>query len=319
MSFGQLFGKPKISHHSLDGEFRPVRSSNSASIGGDGAFNAGVFVVRRKPDERKCVEKRFNARDVLNGRAEFEMFALRELSHKNVVEYLHAFIELNPPQASMYMEFADLGTLEDRIVTNREQNKYPAESAVWYLAMQLANAVSYLQYGVRDASSDHQSERRSQPGWIGIVHRDIKPANIFLRTDTAAPLPRIILGDFGQAIREDNDNWDRVFEGGDRHWMAPEAPPWNYEADVWAVGASIQATCRLGGQPLPRESQNLVGAGRRYSAYMTDGIIALMATRPRDRMQIRDFALEAGNHVRRAYRDEGGPSQNHQQRGQRHR
>lgn len=87
-------------------------------------------MVRRKPDERKCVEKRFNTVDILNGRAEFEMFALRELSHKNVVEYLHAFIELHPPRASMYMEFADLGTLEDRIVSNREQNKYPAESAV---------------------------------------------------------------------------------------------------------------------------------------------------------------------------------------------
>jgi len=67
MSFGQLFGKPKISNRSLGGEFTPIQSSNSASIGGDGAFNAGVFVVRRKPDERKCVEKRFNTRDTLIG------------------------------------------------------------------------------------------------------------------------------------------------------------------------------------------------------------------------------------------------------------
>ena len=135
MSFGLLFGRPKISHRSLEKEFKPDKSSNPESIGAGGHFNAGVFVVRRRPDDRKCVEKRFKPRDVLNGRAEFEMFAVRELSHRNVVEYLHGFIDSNGPvpRASMYMEYADKGTLEEKHRQLREEGKWWKESILWYV------------------------------------------------------------------------------------------------------------------------------------------------------------------------------------------
>lgn len=66
------------------------------------------------------------------------------------------------------------------------------------LAMQLCNAVAYLQDGIRDASSTHSSNRQPDPEWVGIVHRDIKPANIFFSRDDGAPYPRAMLGDFGQ-------------------------------------------------------------------------------------------------------------------------
>ena len=323
MSFGLLFGRPKVSRRSLEDEFKPVKSSKSVPLSTAGAFNAGILLVRRKPDDRKCVEKRFKPKDILNGRAEFEMFALRELSHRNVVEYLHGFIEPDGPvpRASMYMEWADRGTLEDLHRNYRENNEWPKESAVWYLSMQLANAVAYLQYGIRDAASPEKLERHAQPGWIGIVHRDIKPANIFLRTDTGSPFPRAMLGDFGQAIREDNDNWKREYEGGGRKWRSPEAPPWSYESDVWAIGAAVQATCHLGGLFLPGTGQKVLGAGQRYSDCLTEAIFDLMHPEPRDRVSIRRFAMEVGDKAKRVYQyeQEGGRLRNGHCRSHRHR
>ena len=165
--------------------------------------------------------------------------------------------------------------------------------SIRYLATQLANAVAYLQYGVRNASSDDAMERRPQPDWIGIVHRDIKPANIFFRTDTEKPYPRAILGDFGQAIREDNDNWEREFLGGDVTWAPPERPGGDYPSDWWAVGAVVQATCRRQGQFLPEGGQRIVGAGHRYTEELNKAILALMRPDPRERLHIRSFAKKA--------------------------
>ncbi|KAL8827927.1 MAG: hypothetical protein Q9191_002891 [Dirinaria sp. TL-2023a] len=73
--FGALFGRPKISLRSLEDEFHPENAEDSPSMGSKGAFNAGVYVDRRKPDDRRCVEKRFRTKDISNDRA---AFALRD-------------------------------------------------------------------------------------------------------------------------------------------------------------------------------------------------------------------------------------------------
>ena len=163
-----LFGRPKINLHTLEDEFRPINPENSPSISNKGACNAGIYVVRRHPDDRKCVEKRFKEKDIPNGKAEFEMFALRELAHKNVIEYLHGFIDTTRPvpRASMFMELADLGTLSDMLKNRQKDSDWLEESAIWHLFMQLANAVAYLQYGIRDASSTNEFEARIQPDWV---------------------------------------------------------------------------------------------------------------------------------------------------------
>ena len=126
------------------------------------------------------------------------------------------------------------------------------------------------------------------------MHRDIKPSNIFLRSDFGSQFPRVVLGDFGQAIREDNKNWARDFLQGDRRWRPPESPPYHYASDVWAVGASIQATCHLGKFFVKGRSQEAVGAGHRYSDCLSDAILQSMHADPRRRVRIGYFARYLG-------------------------
>ena len=61
-------------NHDISHFFEPV---GGRSIGGRGAFNAGVFVVRGKRSGRKFVEKRFNPEDILNGSGKFPYPACR--------------------------------------------------------------------------------------------------------------------------------------------------------------------------------------------------------------------------------------------------
>ena len=105
------FCRPPIQFRSLEDEYQ----AGSHSLGGDGNFNAGVFVEWRRSDGRELVEKRMKPSEIANGSAEFEMFIQRELKHKNVIEYVDAFI-INYGQslkASLYMEYYEHRTLED--------------------------------------------------------------------------------------------------------------------------------------------------------------------------------------------------------------
>lgn len=56
------------------GEYRP--KPGNESLGDGGAFNAGVFIVKRQQDGRKCVEKRIKPAEIYSGAAEFEIFVL---------------------------------------------------------------------------------------------------------------------------------------------------------------------------------------------------------------------------------------------------
>ena len=263
------------------------------NLGDRGGFNAGVFIVKRQQDGRKCVEKRFKPLDILSGAAKFETFVLRQLNHKNITEYIDSFIDMSPPipRASLYMEYCDLGSLADNLNARRKENK-PAckEWELWDLFTQLTNAVAYCHYGIHDAVF-HPNGRKDSP-WIGVVHRDIKTANVFLRSNYRSSLPYAVLGDFGLAIRQDNDgNWIRQTMKGDPNWAPPEAPNYDYWSDTWSVGVVVQAACRLETDPPTiGATRAFCGAGHRYSKNLDNAIHTVMRTIPSDRPRLDEFA-----------------------------
>ena len=170
--FSQGFGAPRPKDHSLAHIYTPV----SGQIHGTGRNNGGILVVKRVYDGLKCVEKRFRTGHILDGRAEFEMFILQSLAHRNIVRYIDAFIDLRgpSPKASLFMGYADLGNLEDFYISRQAARKQPfREAAMWDLFAQLVDAVAYLQSGIPKATSNYDHQRLKQRNWIGVVHRDM--------------------------------------------------------------------------------------------------------------------------------------------------
>ncbi|KAL9055061.1 MAG: hypothetical protein Q9206_003291 [Seirophora lacunosa] len=197
--------RPPPVDHDISRQFEPVDRRN---IGGNGCFNAGVFVVRHKRSGKKYVEKKISPQSIDDG----------TVPHPNIVKYIHGFIDEHGPvsKASMYLEYCDRGNLHDYV----ENLRGPLdEDKVWDLFMQFVNAVAFMQYGVLDACMDTGVPR----DWIGVVHRDIKPDNAFLCSTPGSSRLRLVLGDFGQAIREDDDgNWGRQYLNGNLMTTPPE-------------------------------------------------------------------------------------------------
>ncbi|MCJ1463303.1 hypothetical protein MMC07_001909 [Pseudocyphellaria aurata] len=274
------------------GEYIP--EPGSQSIGDGGAFNDGVYVVKRRQDGRKCVEKRIKQGGVINGAAAYEISVLRSLNHKHVTEYIDSFIDTSGtmPRASIYMEYCDLGSLADALKDCRRFGQHAKEWAVWELFIQLTNAVAYCHHGIHDAVFEPHGSREAS--WIGVLHCDIKPGNVFLRSDYRSNFPQVVLGDFGQAIVRQDDG-DRECQRQrrcyDRDWAPPEAPCYDCYSDIWSIGLVVQAMCRLeADRPEFGPKRTFWGTGKYYSRQLNDAIQDLMQTNPQDRPSVATFA-----------------------------
>ncbi|MCJ1465259.1 hypothetical protein MMC07_003875 [Pseudocyphellaria aurata] len=278
MPWGRL---PTRTHEPKE-EYKPEPGNDSSED--DGAFKAGVYVVKRQLDDRKCVEKRFGPAEVKNGAAHNEIFVLKNLNHKHVIEYIDSFLDKSgqTPRASIYMEYCDLGSLADVLEERRTAEKPPKEWAVWDLFIQLTNAVAYCYYGIHDAV--FKPRGKVEADWTGCLHRDIKPANIFLRSDGRSKFPRAVLGGFGNALVMKNDGHrQREHTEFDRNWAPPEAPRYACVSDMWSIGIVIQAFCRLETNPPTSGPRKFLGAGADYTHELNETIRYVMHSNPRDR------------------------------------
>ena len=137
-----------------------------------------------------------------------EIQVVRELSHPYIVNVL----AVNQDEGYYVMEWAEQGTLEDRL---KNVNTLPLERAL-DVTQQIADALEAV----------HQRE---------IVHRDIKPSNILLFADGTAKLT-----DFGVAHAERAETLTGTgVQVGTLRYMSPEqylAEDIDAKTDIFALG-----------------------------------------------------------------------------------
>lgn len=147
-----------------------------------------------------------------------EVALLATLQHPNVIGYLGAFVDKRSSMMNIVLEYADDGTLADRIKQCALSKRKLEPSLVQRWFAQLALAIDHV----------HASR---------ILHRDVKSANIFL-TSTKD----IKLGDFGVSRQLSETGSMATTVCGTPYYLAPElvrGEPYSQPADIWALGCVL--------------------------------------------------------------------------------
>ncbi|XP_047311555.1 serine/threonine-protein kinase STY46-like [Impatiens glandulifera] len=136
-----------------------------------------------------------------------EVFILRKVRHKNVVQFIGACTK--PPSLCIITEFMSGGSVYDYLHKQKGSFKLPSLLRV---AVDISKGMNYL----------HQNN---------IIHRDLKAANLLMDENEV-----VKVGDFGVA-RVKAQSGVMTAETGTYRWMAPEViehKPYDHKADVFS-------------------------------------------------------------------------------------
>lgn len=321
-------GRPSIAHRDLEalGRFQRLKTlddGKGAHSGLSGNMNDGVFLVKRKKDGLICVQKRIPTR---NKHLLDEIRVHYRLEHPNICQYIDAFIaDHDPPplRASLYIEYCDQGSLEMVLERYRRRSEKPRarsyipEGFIWTVFLDICSALQYLHYGIEAGDT---SPPKHPPEWRRVLHRDIKPANIFLKSGRYDEYPIAVLGDFGCATRYGMKGWNETDTiVGTSTWQPPEIPEHTTRGDVWALGAVIQALCRLDHGPvisppagvneeiwwISPEARVPKSAGRHYSVQLNRALESALTLAHKQRPISHQLYGDLNTRLRRARRKEG--------------
>ncbi|KAM3286515.1 serine/threonine-protein kinase STY17 [Capsicum chacoense] len=141
-----------------------------------------------------------------------EVFIMRKIRHKNVVQFIGACTR--PPNLCIVTEFMTRGSIYTFLHKQRGAFKLPTLLKV---AIDVSKGMSYL----------HQNN---------IIHRDLKTANLLMDEHGV-----VKVGDFGVA-RVQTQTGVMTAETGTYRWMAPEViehKPYDHKADVFSFGVVL--------------------------------------------------------------------------------
>ncbi|WCJ39939.1 ACT-like protein tyrosine kinase family protein [Euphorbia peplus] len=138
-----------------------------------------------------------------------EVFIMRKVRHKNVVQFIGACTK--PPSLCIVTEFMSGGSVYDYLHKQKGVFKLPTLLKV---AIDVSKGMNYL----------HQNN---------IIHRDLKAANLLMDENEV-----VKVADFGVA-RVKAQTGVMTAETGTYRWMAPEViehKPYDHKADVFSFG-----------------------------------------------------------------------------------
>lgn len=321
-------GRRAVAHRDLEalGRFRRLKTlddGNSGHSGVSGNMNDGVFLVERIKDGLICVQKRLPTR---NEPIYPEIRILQRLVHPSICKYIDASISDDDPpplRASLYMEYCDLGSLELLLQKYRKRNRwhhtrsYIPEAFIWKVFLELCSALQYLHHGIE---AEEPSPPKDPPEWRRVLHRDIKPANVFLKSGLDLEYPTVVLGDFGVATKYGLKGWnDTSTVVGTPVWQPPEIPEHTARGDVWALGAVVQALCRLDHGPvrspplgvneeiwwISPEARRPRSAGVHYSVQLNRALKSALTMEKTERPFAHELYATLEKRLARARRNEG--------------
>ncbi|CAL5402318.1 unnamed protein product [Camellia sinensis] len=141
-----------------------------------------------------------------------EVFIMRKVRHKNVVQFIGACTKL--PSLCIVTEYMSGGSVYDYLHKQRGTFKLPSLLRV---AVDISKGMNYL----------HQNN---------IIHRDLKAANLLMDENEV-----VKVADFGVA-RVKAQTGVMTAETGTYRWMAPEViehKPYDHKADIFSFGVVL--------------------------------------------------------------------------------
>lgn len=168
-------------------------------------------------DGKRCVIKKVRLAKLSNVERQaslMELLLLSNLSHRNILTYLDAWVE-SGCISCLAVELCECGDLMTQLRARAGQQQHFHEVHLQDMLVQLASCLAYM----------HNQ---------GITHRDLKCSNVFI---TGAGCLK--LADFGLAAILDPDDPVSRTMVGTPNYMSPQVlrdEPYGVENDIWALG-----------------------------------------------------------------------------------
>ncbi|KAI5367088.1 Putative serine/threonine-protein kinase, active [Septoria linicola] len=223
-----------------------------------GGMSTAINLVKNRTDGKLYIEKRIRTDSGRRKPAVREIRTLNKITREyGVGGNLNTLVMSKAIRDGnlwcLILDYCDRGSLMDLQKSANQSGRPINEVTMWNVLQGVAHGLAFLHDGIKEIKPNGVHDKT--PGWDTICHLDIKPQNIFLHSEGGAfGLPRVVLADFGCAV-----SLSDVRGGAEQHVMQPCGTPAWYppegnahnpqyygtKTDMWALGLTVFALCRL--------------------------------------------------------------------------